>query len=852
MGAEDPVTKKNKGGTEGMDAVDSGNIQVDSAIRIRYVTALEIMAGVQEHGTCRVSGLLEDDREARQLLSSAEDIPFCIIRKDGWSEVLFRGIVKRARIHAVNGVYHTEIHAVTASEKLDRVKMQRSFQDVTMTYEQVAGRVLEPYGDMGATFVEEAKQAIGEPVLQYGETDWQFLKRLGSHLHVPLYADGRSGSRVLHFGMEQGISVGGEPEVCSVGISRKYYEADPGEDNVTRKEYVYHKVRSKENGQIGDLIDTGSGTRVIFKKCIRLVQEQLEFHYWAGEYGNWYIPRIKHDCLTGMEFIGKVVSTQAEKMKVSLRIDEPYEGADYEWEWTPATGNIMYAMPEKGSSVRLYFGSDTASEGTAYIDPRDNGESMPGQQKRTFMTAAGKKMELHPEHLSLQGAGGQTAVSDGKEVMFGSSSRMKLTAAGPVRLEAARIHAYTPQEINMFKSPAYCEEREKDIIPSGTRSNPPTGTGDAGFTFNYEFNAKSDVSILCGTDFIRYRPYNDDPEETELDLDGFCWEELLGNCLAGLAVVGSVTALAAYGASLVFTGGATAAFAPWVVGGLAGFCGTAAVGGMAINDYRRQEVSSLGSYAMTGLISSTEGAVAGAAFCMVPYASEVVMAQAVPYGMTGIMLPTGAFVSGETIMTAAMTTGYTVTGSNMLVKVNDSVAGLTGNNVMAGAMGQANYQLVKETSAQASNKVMEFGLSNPRLYGTNNNVGNIKENATYDNSVKKVKTEILNENKARGAAFEQQKYAEFSAENKHAVQQITIKTPSGTRTRVDAIGIDADGNIVIQEYKSSATAPLTQNQKNAFKEIEASGGIVVGAGKDIFTGGYQIPAGTKIKVIRPD
>ena len=716
-----------------MDAAASGNIQVDSAIRVRYVIALEILAGVQEHGVCRVSGLLEDGREAQQILSSTEDIPICIIRKDEWNEILFRGIVRRAEIYTVNGVYHTRIDAVTVSEKLDRVKMQRSFQDVTMTYEQVAGRVLEPYGDMGATFVEEAKQAIGEPVLQYGETDWQFLKRLGSHLHVPLYADSRSGSRVLHFGMEQGISVDGEPEVCSVGISRKYYEADPGEDNVTRKEYVYHKVRSKENGQIGDLIDTCSGTRVIFKKCIRLVQEQLEFHYWAGEYGNWYIPRIKHDCLTGMEFIGKVVSTQAEKMKVSLRIDEPYEGADYEWEWTPATGNIMYAMPEKGSSVRLYFGSDTASEGTAYIDPRDNGESMPGQQKRTFMTAAGKKMELHPEHLSLQGAGGQTAVSDGKEVMFGSSSRMELTAAGSVRLEAARIHAYTPQEINMFKSPAYCEEREKDIIPSGTRSNPPTGTGDAGFTFNYEFNAMSDVSILCGQEFTRYRPYNDDPEETELDLDGFCWEELLGNCLAGLAAVGTVTALAAYGASVVFTGGATAAFAPWVVGGLAGFCGTAAVGGMAINDYRRQEVSGLGSYVLTGMTSSAEGAVAGAAFFMVPYASEVVMAQAVPYGMTGIMLPTGAFVSGETIMTAAMTTGYTMTGSNMLVKVNDSMAGLTRTNMMAGAMGQANYQLVKGTSKGGSDVVIGLGLSNPRLYGTNNNVGNIKENASYKN-----------------------------------------------------------------------------------------------------------------------
>ncbi len=118
-----------------------------------------------------------------------------------------------------------------------------------------------------------------------------------------------------------------------MGISRKYHEVDHRKDNVARKEYVYHKVRSKENGQIGDLMETGSGA-------------------WA-------------------------------------------------------------------------------------------------------------------------------AVSDGKAVMFESSSRMELTAAGPVRLEAARIHAYTPQEINMFKSPAYCEEREKDIIPSGTRSNPPTGTEDA-------------------------------------------------------------------------------------------------------------------------------------------------------------------------------------------------------------------------------------------------------------------------------------------------------------------------------------------------------------------------------------
>lgn len=61
-----------------------------------------------------------------------------------------------------------------------------------------------------------------------------------------------------------------------------------------------------------------------------------------------------------------------------------------------------------------------------------------------------------------------------------------------------------------------------------------------------------------------------------------------------------------------------------------------------------------------------------------------------------------------------------------------------------------------------------------------------------------------------------------------------------------------NGNVVIQEYKSSLTAPLTNNQARAFPEIFENGGVVVGNGKGIFTGGYQIPAGTEVKIVRPN
>ena len=64
--------------------------------------------------------------------------------------------------------------------------------------------------------------------------------------------------------------------------------------------------------------------------------------------------------------------------------------------------------------------------------------------------------------------------------------------------------------------------------------------------------------------------------------------------------------------------------------------------------------------------------------------------------------------------------------------------------------------------------------------------------------------------------------------------------------------MDTNGNVVIQEYKSSLTAPLTKNQTKAFPEIFENGGTVVGKGKGIFKGGYQIPSGTEISIIRPN
>ena len=123
-----------------------------------------------------------------------------------------------------------------------------------------------------------------------------------------------------------------------------------------------------------------------------------------------------------------------------------------------------------------------------------------------------------------------------------------------------------------------------------------------------------------------------------------------------------------------------------------------------------------------------------------------------------------------------------------------------------------------------------------------------------DNSVVKSKgskLDILLRNQAQGKDFERKSFSEFNNNFRQAQEQITVKTSGNIKTRLDAIGFDADGKIVIHEFKSSISAPLTRNQKIAFPEILDSGATVVGKGKGVFIGGYEIPIGTDVKIVRP-
>ena len=120
-----------------------------------------------------------------------------------------------------------------------------------------------------------------------------------------------------------------------------------------------------------------------------------------------------------------------------------------------------------------------------------------------------------------------------------------------------------------------------------------------------------------------------------------------------------------------------------------------------------------------------------------------------------------------------------------------------------------------------------------------------------DGTMEKRRTNIQL-NAQRGRNFEQKNFSVFSGQFSYAEEQVTLRTKQGTRIRVDAIGLEKETDrIVIYEYKSSASARLTKNQKQGFPQLYLDGGAIAGKGKGYFHGGLKIPSGTKVRIIRP-
>ena len=283
-------------------------------------------------------------------------------RKDGKKSVIFSGVITNLTSKSMGKSCHVTLTARSWSYQMDIKKKARSFQDTSMTYGALVSQITGEYpgAECQILFVDVP---LGEIAVQYQETDWQFLKRMLSALHIPLVCSEVRENLCVYAGTAQ---IPASMDVISVESAWKdmdelAYWKEIGEE-ITDTDVIGYRI--KLDNRIPLYSDITFRSR-------QLTAEKIEYFTIGSTVYEFVTLKRKSGILqkpiypmqlVGTAFEGTVKEVQGENMKIHLQIDDAYPGDDCYWFpfSTPSAssdGSGWYCMPEVGDRVRVYFPS---------------------------------------------------------------------------------------------------------------------------------------------------------------------------------------------------------------------------------------------------------------------------------------------------------------------------------------------------------------------------------------------------------------------------------------------------------------------------------------------------------------
>ena len=107
---------------------------------------------------------------------------------------------KNFSISSQGDLYKLKLSLISGTYLLDVIEKTRTFQDVNLPYESVVQALVNNY-DNCQFKMELNSKAIGDIVVQYKETDWEFIKRLASQFNSLLIPECTLSGIKFYFGV---------------------------------------------------------------------------------------------------------------------------------------------------------------------------------------------------------------------------------------------------------------------------------------------------------------------------------------------------------------------------------------------------------------------------------------------------------------------------------------------------------------------------------------------------------------------------------------------------------------------------------------------------------------------------
>lgn len=399
------------------------------------VQDIKITRAVNEHAEASVTVQIRDGREEEYLGMLAGETWVRIIGTSGQDgaagpvhTVLFHGIVTDFSFsHDSRG---TTMYLALASGTvlMDMEPHFRVFQNENALCASIHEGITGAYPDGRATCTEGGSDRTRGILIQYRETDWEFLKRMAA----------ASGRCLVPDALQKGVRYTvGLPEGTGRDIP-----ADHIRTRLDMREYM-EKTRGGMTWLCtGDMQELVITDREICRIGDRMSYQGREYHicrietaYRGGECLHTYHLRRKealsplpvpHGSITGCSFDASVTGVQRDRVQVEIAGDE-WNARDgkawfpYATVYSSPDGTGWYCMPEPGDSVRLHVPESEEDSFVMSAVHRETDAARQNPDYKSFKTKYGKEILFTPDSILMtNNQGMMVEMNDSEGIMITS------------------------------------------------------------------------------------------------------------------------------------------------------------------------------------------------------------------------------------------------------------------------------------------------------------------------------------------------------------------------------------------------------------------------------------------------
>jgi hypothetical protein len=358
-----------------------------------------------------------------------------------------KGIVTEFSI--AHGAHQKELSLTihSGSYLMDATRHFRTFQDAGVSYDNVMSILDEGYEDADHIGAELTSGDIGDFLMQYQETDWEFIKRIASRLNYHVSpADRHTGAR-YYFGLKEGRSIQFPDSIKhtvhkSVG---EYMSKDRSKElSLNENDCLEFIVSSRDIHRVWDRARMSGVTVFIFKIKSLYEHGELLHHYHMRTFGGLGMPRVYNRMVSGCSFEATVREIRHDLVRIDVHDDENTKQEITKWfkystVYSTPDGTGWYCMPEIGDTVRLHVPGRCEYDGyvisSVHLDVSHNDRKDPDH--KSIMNKYRKEILFTPDKLMLTNNKGiKIEIADGEGVNIVSDKAIHIKAKDSVTISS--------------------------------------------------------------------------------------------------------------------------------------------------------------------------------------------------------------------------------------------------------------------------------------------------------------------------------------------------------------------------------------------------------------------------------